>query len=147
MKTFNIRKTSGFTLLELLVVIGILALLAAVVAPQVLDNREEARLKKAAVDVQQLESAINMYQLRFNMIPTTDQGLEALVSQPTIDPIPRNYPENGLIERLPKDPWGNDYVLLNPGQIGKVDIYSVGPDGQDGTDDDIGTWNLNDFLQ
>ena len=104
-------------------------------------------MKKAAIDIQQLESALEMYRLQTNDFPTTEQGLEALVQAPTIDPIPRNYPENGVIRRLPEDPWGNPYVLLSPGEVGQYDIYSFGPDKLEGTEDDIATWNLNDYLQ
>jgi general secretion pathway protein G len=145
---FNAKqKQRGFTLIEIMVVIFIIATMAAFVAPQIFGQRDEAMIKKAAVDIQQLESALEMYRLQTNSIPTTEQGLDALVSPPTIDPIPRNYPEDGIIKRLPVDPWGNDYVLLSPGEIGKIDIYSLGPDKLEGTEDDIGTWNLNDFLQ
>ncbi len=139
-------KQSGFTLIEIMVVVFIIGLLGAIVLPQVMGQRDSAQLKKAAVDIQKLESAVNMYELSTNSKPTTEQGLEALVDVPTIDPIPSNYPEDGFVKRLSKDPWGNDYILLNPGQVDRVDIYSLGPDGQDGTDDDIGTWNLNDYL-
>lgn len=141
------HKQSGFTLIEIMVVVFIIGLLGAIVLPQVMGQRDSAQLKKAAVDIQKLESAINMYQLSTNSIPTTEQGLEALVDLPTVDPIPSNYPTDGFVKRLSKDPWGNDYILLNPGQVDKVDIYSLGPDGQDGTEDDIGTWNLNDYLE
>jgi general secretion pathway protein G len=116
------------------------------VAPQILGNQEEAQLKKAAVDIQQMESALEMYKLRNNRFPTTEQGLEALVTAPTIDPIPRNYPEGGFIKRLPEDPWGNPYSLISPGELGVVDIFSNGPDGEPGTDDDIGNWNINEYL-
>jgi general secretion pathway protein G len=103
-------------------------------------------LKKAAVDIQQLESALEMYKLRNNVFPTSEQGLDALVTIPTIDPIPRNYQEGGFIKRLPEDPWGNPYQLISPGEVGVIDIFSNGPDGEAGTDDDIGNWNLNDYL-
>ena len=137
----------GFTLIEIMVVLFIIGIMAAVVAPQVLGNRDVAQIKKAAVDIQQLEGALEMYKLRTNMLPTTEQGLDALVNAPTIDPIPRAYPTEGIIKRLPLDPWGNEYVLLNPGEIGVYDLYSFGPDGIEGTDDDIGTWNINEYLQ
>ena len=78
-------------------------------------------------------------------IPSTEQGLEALVSETDIEPLPRRFPEGGYITRLPQDPWGNEYQLLNPGEQGAVDIFSMGPDGEAGTDDDIGNWNLNDY--
>jgi general secretion pathway protein G len=137
----------GFSLIEIMVVLFIIGIMAALVAPQILGNQETAQIKKAAVDIQQLEGALEMYKLRTNRFPTTEQGLDALISIPTIDPIPRNYPEEGFIRRLPEDPWGNPYQLLSPGEIGTIDIYSFGPDLQEGTDDDIGTWNINDYLQ
>lgn len=136
----------GFSLIEIMVVLLIIGLMAAVVAPQILGNQEEAQLKKAAVDIQQLEGALEMYKLRNNRFPTTEQGLQALVSMPTIDPVPRNYPEQGFIKRLPEDPWGNDYQLISPGETAAIDIYSLGPDGMAGTEDDIGNWNLNNYL-
>lgn len=142
----NLNKQTGFSLIEVMVVLLIIGIMAAMVAPSILGNQEEAQLKKAAVDIQNLENALEMYKLKTNNFPTTEQGLEALVSAPTIDPIPRNYPEDGFIKRLPEDPWGNPYGLMNPGEMGKIDIYSNGPDGTPGTEDDIGNWNLNDYL-
>lgn len=139
-------KAKGFSLIEVMVVILIIGLMTALIAPNVLGNTEEAKLKKAAVDIQQLEGALEMYKLRNNVFPTTEQGLDALVNEPTIEPIPRNYPVDGYIKRLPQDPWGSDYQLISPGELGTIDLYSNGPDGQSGTDDDIGNWNLNDFL-
>ncbi|MBN7819169.1 type II secretion system major pseudopilin GspG [Bowmanella sp. Y26] len=145
MKTLT-RRQSGFSLIEVMVVLLIIGMMAALVAPAILGNQESAQLKKAAIDIQQLESAIQMYKVRTNLLPTTEQGLEALVSAPTIEPIPRNFPAEGFINRLPQDPWGNDYYLLSPGEMGTFDVFSAGPDMQPGTDDDIGNWNLNDFL-
>lgn len=139
-------KAKGFSLIEVMVVILIIGLMTALIAPNVLGNTEEAKLKKAAIDIQQLEGALEMYKLRNNAFPSTEQGLDALVNEPTIEPLPRNYPVDGYIKRLPQDPWGSDYQLLSPGELGTIDLYSNGPDGQSGTDDDIGNWNLNDFL-
>jgi general secretion pathway protein G len=145
MKKLNSAQ-SGFTLIEVMVVLLIIGIMASFVAPQILGNQQEAQLKKAAVDIQQLESAIEMYKLRTNNFPTTEQGLDALISVPTSDPVPRNYPEDGFIRRLPEDPWGNDYQLISPGELSKIDLFSVGPDGEPGTDDDIGNWNINEYL-
>ena len=145
MKNRAIR-SQGFTLIEVMVVLLIIGIMASMVAPQILGNQEEAQLKKAAVDIQQLESALEMYKLSNNMFPTTEQGLEALVSAPTIEPIPRNYRAEGYIRRLPEDPWGNPYQLLSPGEMGTIDVFSNGPDREPGTEDDIGNWNLNDYL-
>lgn len=142
----NRRAQHGFSLIEIMVVLLIIGMMAALVAPQILGQSEEAAMKKAAVDIQQLESALEMYKLRNSVFPTTEQGLDALVNEPTIEPIPRNFPPGGFIKRLPADPWGNDYALISPGELGVIDIYSAGPDREAGTDDDIGTWNINDFL-
>lgn len=139
-------RSQGFTLIEVMVVLLIIGIMAGFVAPQILGNQEEAQLKKAAVDIQQLESALEMYKLKNNRFPTTEQGLDALVTIPVIDPIPRNFPEGGFIRRLPEDPWGNAYQLLSPGEMGVIDIFSFGPDGEPGSEDDIGNWNLNDYL-
>ncbi len=147
MNISSLRHARGFSLIEIMVVLVIIAIMASIVAPQILGNQETAQLKKAAVDIQSLESAIERYKLQTNIFPTTEQGLDALVSEPQIDPIPRNYPAQGFIKRLPQDPWGNDYQLISPGEVGLVDIFSYGPDGEPGTDDDIGTWNLNDYLK
>lgn len=147
MNISSLRHARGFSLIEIMVVLVIIAIMASIVAPQILGNQETAQLKKAAVDIQSLESAIERYKLQTNIFPTTEQGLDALVSEPQIDPMPRNYPAQGFIKRLPQDPWGNDYQLISPGEVGLVDIFSYGPDGEPGTDDDIGTWNLNDYLK
>ncbi len=136
----------GFSLIEVMVVILIIGIMTAIIAPNILGQTDEARLKKAAIDIQQLESALEMYKLRNNVFPTTEQGLEALVTASSIDPIPRNFPADGFIKRLPADPWGNEYQLMNPGEMGTIDIFSNGPDGQPGTDDDVGNWNINDYL-
>ncbi|MCC2617050.1 type II secretion system major pseudopilin GspG [Aestuariibacter halophilus] len=141
-----LKRQAGFSLIEVMVVLLIIGIMASMVAPQILGNQEEAQLKKAAVDIQQLESALEMYKLRNNMFPTTEQGLEALVTAPSIEPIPRNYPENGFIKRLPDDPWGNPYQLLSPGEMGAVDIFTYGPDREPGTEDDIGNWNIDEYL-
>ncbi|AZQ12910.1 MULTISPECIES: type II secretion system major pseudopilin GspG [Shewanella] len=135
----------GFTLLEIMVVIVILGLLAAMVLPNVLGNKESADIKKAVADIVALENALDMYKLDNSVYPTTEQGLEALVQKPTISPEPRNYRDGGYVKRLPQDPWRNDYMLLSPGENGKIDIFSAGPDMQAGTEDDIGNWNLQNF--
>ena len=139
-------KQNGFSLIEVMVVLLIIGIMASMVAPSILGNQEEAQLKKAAVDIQQLESALEMYKLKNNRFPTTEQGLDALVEEPTIEPLPRNYPSDGFIKRLPEDPWGNPYTLISPGELGEIDIFSNGPDMEAGTDDDIGNWNVNDYL-
>jgi general secretion pathway protein G len=140
------HKQRGFTLIEVMVVLLIIGIMASMIAPQILGSQEEAQLKKAAVDIQSLESALEMYKLKNNTFPTSEQGLDALVTAPTIDPIPRNYQEGGFIKRLPNDPWGNPYQLISPGELSVIDIFTNGPDGEAGTDDDIGNWNINEYL-
>ncbi len=137
------RQQSGFTLLEIMVVIVILGVLASMVAPNVIGNKDKADRQKAISDIVALENALDMYKLDNNVYPTTQQGLEALVKKPSGTPEPRAYRKNGYIRRLPQDPWGNDYMLLSPGEHGPVDIFSAGPDGQAGTEQDIGNWNMN----
>lgn len=139
------RKQRGFTLLEVMVVIVILGILASMVVPNLMGNKDKADQQKAVSDIVALENALDMYRLDNSIYPTTDQGLDALVQKPTSSPEPRNYREGGYVKRLPQDPWRNDYLLLSPGENGKIDIFSAGPDGQPGTEDDIGNWNLQDF--
>ncbi|EWH11233.1 general secretion pathway protein G [Catenovulum agarivorans DS-2] len=140
------KKQQGFTILEIMVVLVIIGILAGMIAPNFIGESDKAKVKKAATDIVTLEQALDMYKLNNNVYPSTEQGLDALVNQPTIDPVPRNFPDGGYIKRLPEDPWGNEYQLLSPGEYGKIDIFSVGPDGQADTEDDIGNWNVNDFL-
>jgi len=133
----------GFTLLEIMVVIVILGLLVAVVAPNVLQNQDKAMVEKARADVALMEQALDMYKLDNFAYPTTDQGLDALVSKPEMNPVPKRYNTDGYIKRLPKDPWGNPYQYLQPGQHSVVDIYSLGADGElggEGLAADIGNW-------
>ena len=139
-------KAKGFSLIEVMVVILIIGIMTAIVAPNIIGTQNEAQLKKAAIDIQNIEGALQMYKLRNNVFPTTEQGLEALVEEPTIEPLPRNFPVGGFIQRLPDDPWGNPYTLISPGELGLVDVFSNGPDLEPGTDDDIGNWNINDYL-
>ncbi|ALO36084.1 type II secretion system protein GspG [Colwellia sp. MT41] len=141
----NMKKAQGFSLLEVMVVIVIIGIMASVVVPSLMGSQDKANLQKAISDVTALETSLSLYKLDNYDYPTTEQGLEALVEQTDIEPEPRRFPEGGYIKRLPKDPWGNDYVLLNPGEQGRMDVFSVGPDGEAGTEDDIGNWNLGDF--
>ena len=136
------QRQRGFTLLEIMVVIVILGILASLVVPNLMGNKEQADRQKAVSDIVALENALDMYKLDNSRYPTTEQGLEALVTKPQGDPAPRNYKEDGYIKRLPQDPWGNNYQLMSPGEHGKIDVFSLGLDGEAGTADDIGNWNM-----
>ncbi|HEX6929955.1 MAG TPA: type II secretion system major pseudopilin GspG [Gammaproteobacteria bacterium] len=139
----NKRLQSGFTLIEIMVVIVIIGILAAAVLPNLMGEPDKARLVKAKADIQSLEAALERYRLDNFRYPTTEQGLESLVNKPSGTPEPRNYPPGGYVKSLPDDPWGNPYVYLNPGKHGQVDIFSFGADGQpggEGMDADIGNW-------
>ncbi|WP_279162338.1 type II secretion system major pseudopilin GspG [Plesiomonas shigelloides] len=138
----------GFTLLEVMVVIVILGILASLVVPNLLGNKEKADQQKVVTDLVALENSLDMYKLDNSMYPSTEQGLQALVSKPAGTPEPRNYRNGGYIKRLPQDPWGNEYQYLSPGEQGEIDIYSLGADGQEGgegTAADIGNWNLGEY--
>lgn len=139
------NKQRGFTLLEVMVVIVILGILASMVVPNLMGNKDKADQQKAISDIVALENALDMYKLDNSIYPTTEQGLDALVQKPNSSPEPRNYRDGGYVKRLPQDPWRSDYLLLSPGENGKIDIFSAGPDGQAGSQDDIGNWNLQDF--
>ncbi|MEA3412630.1 MAG: type II secretion system major pseudopilin GspG [Pseudomonadota bacterium] len=139
------RRQSGFTLIEIMVVVVILSILAAIVVPRIMDRPDEARIVKAKQDIRAMEAALNLYRLDNYNYPTTEQGLEALISEPTTPPEPPNWKEGGYVDRLPRDPWGNDYQYLSPGENGAIDLYSLGADGQlggEGTAEDITNWEL-----
>ncbi|HEY3785911.1 MAG TPA: type II secretion system major pseudopilin GspG [Steroidobacteraceae bacterium] len=141
------RWASGFTLIEIMVVVIIIGLLAAVIVPQVVNKVDEARVAKAKQDIQSLETALTMFRLDNSKYPTTDQGLASLMKQPT-DPSIRHWRQGGYLQRLSKDPWGNDYQYVFPGTHGKeYDLYTLGADAQpggDGVNADIGNWNIGD---
>lgn len=135
----------GFTLIEVMVVVVILSILAAVVVPRIMDRPDEARIIKAKNDIRVLQSQLELYRLDNFDYPSTDQGLQALVSKPTGEPAAPNWKAGGYIDRVPKDPWGQEYQYLSPGQHGTFDIYSLGSDGAlggEGNSADIGNWNL-----
>ena len=137
------RKRKGFTLVEVLVVVVILGLLAALVVPRVVGRGEEAKRTAASVQIREIEQALEMYRLDSSLYPTTAQGLEALVSKPSIPPEPRKYREGGYIRKLPVDPWGMPYVYRAPGDHGEFDLFSRGADGEEGgegTAADITNW-------
>ncbi|KID59103.1 general secretion pathway protein G [Pseudoalteromonas luteoviolacea CPMOR-1] len=134
------KKQSGFSLLEVMVVLVIIGMILSIVAPNIMGNQEQAAIDKTRLDITQIESAMKIYKLQNKRYPTTEQGLEALVEKTTIDPVPKRFPDGGFINELPLDPWDNPYQLVSPGEIGKIDIFSMGPDGEVGTEDDIGNW-------
>ena len=131
----------GFTLIELMVVLVIIGVLAALIVPNVLDRADDARTTAARTDVANLMQALKLYKLDNQRYPTAEQGLKALVSKPTVNPVPPNW--KPYVEKLPNDPWGRPYQYLNPGVKGEIDVMSFGADGQsggEGKDADIGSW-------
>ena len=135
----------GFTLLEVMVVVVILGILAALVVPNIIGRPDEARVAAAKQDIASLMQALKLYRLDNQRYPTTEQGLQALVTRPATNPAPVNWKSGGYVERLPKDPWGNPYQYLNPGVRGEIDVFSLGADGApggEGNNGDIGSWNL-----
>jgi general secretion pathway protein G len=138
-------RSKGFTLIELMVVLVILGVLAAMIAPKIMDRPDQARIVAAKQDIAAIKQALNLYRLDNVRYPTTDQGLQALVEKPTSGPIPANWKAGGYLERLPTDPWGAPYQYLSPGVRGEIDIFSLGADGAtggEGNDADIGSWEL-----
>ena len=137
----------GFTMIELMVVIVILGILAAIIAPKLVGRTDEARITKARVDITNLETALKLYKLDNGVYPTTEQGLQALVEAPETGTAPRNWREGGYLEknRVPKDPWGNDFLYLSPGVNGDFDLSSYGADGLaggEGINADINNWEI-----
>ncbi len=147
MKTFqhSFVRSRGFTLIEIMVVIVIIAVLAALIVPKVMSRPDEARITAARQDIATITQALKLYKLDNMRYPTTEQGLQALVKKPAVAPIPENWKGNGYLEKLPKDPWGGPYLYLQPGLHGDIDVMSYGADreaGGEGNDADIGSWDL-----
>jgi general secretion pathway protein G len=137
----------GFTLIEIMVVVTILGILAALIVPRVVGRTDDARVAAARQDIAQLMQALKLYRLDNGRYPSSEQGLRALVEKPAIDPVPQNWKSGGYLDAssVRKDPWGNDYQYLNPGLHGEIDVLSFGRDGQpggEGPDADIGSWSL-----
>lgn len=135
----------GFTLVEIMVVIAILGIMAAVVVPKLVGNTETAKVSAAKQDIAYLKQALILYKLDNGRYPTTEQGLQALVTKPTSGPPANGWKSDGYLEKIPKDPWGNPYQYLCPGIKGDFDVFSYGADGQaggDGNNTDIGSWDL-----
>jgi len=143
----RIRNNRGFTLIEIMVVIVILALLAALVGPKIIGRSDDAKIADAKVQIRNIETALKLYKLDNSVFPTTEQGMQSLVSKPTVGVIPKNYKAEGYLEnkQLPKDPWGNEYIYLSPGEHGDYDLCSYGADGAKGGEGkaaDICNWNM-----
>jgi len=139
------RTQGGFTLIEIMVVVVILGILAALVVPQVMSRPDQAKVTVAKGDIKAIAAALDMYKLDNFAYPSTQQGLDALVKKPSGNPQPKNWNRDGYLKRLPKDPWGNDYQYLSPGTQGQFDLYSFGADGKPGGSElnaDIGNWEL-----
>ena len=138
-------KQSGFSLIEIMVVLVIIGLLVSIVAPNVLNQADSARIQKVYADYSAIDTALSMYRLNNYNYPTGEQGLEALVEKPTMDPIPNNWKKGGYLKELPRDPWGRPYLYLSPAEFSDAayDIYTLGADGVTGGEDqnaDIGSW-------
>lgn len=136
------HKQSGFSLIEIMVVVVILGILGSIVIPKIISRPDEARIVKAKQDVLAIQNALNLYRIDNGFYPSTDQGLLALVEKPSTTPAPRDWKQYLL--KLPKDPWGRDYIYLNPGQHTEIDVFTLGADGQPGgtgINAEIGNWN------
>ncbi|MFN8770244.1 MAG: type II secretion system major pseudopilin GspG [Neisseriaceae bacterium] len=138
------NKRKGFTLIEIMVVLVIIGIMAALIVPKVLGRAEDARKVAAKSDISAIMNALKLYNLDNMRYPTNQQGLEALVSKPTVAPIPNSYKDGGYLDKLPTDPWGNAYQYQNPGKHGDVDVYSLGQNGNQGDGENsssiIGSW-------
>ena len=135
----------AFTLIEVMIVVVILGILAAVVIPKILDRPDQARQSAAKSDIAVIMQQLKLYRLDNTFYPSTDQGLQALTVKPATNPIPMNWKQGGYLERLPNDPWGRPYLYLNPGVKSEIDVLSYGADGQpggEGNNADIGSWGL-----
>lgn len=140
-QSMHYRSVSGFTLIEVMVVVVILGILAALIVPKIMSRPEQARIVKVKQDIMAIQSALDLYKLDNGIYPTTDQGLQALVTEPTTPPTPREWKSDGYLQDLPIDPWGQGYQYLNDNE--KLRIFSYGPKGKD-ANSEIGNWNMNE---
>ncbi|HTD02346.1 type II secretion system major pseudopilin GspG [Undibacterium sp.] len=144
-RALSSRLSRGFTLVEIMVVVVIIGIMAALVVPKLMGRTDDARIAAAKSDIATLMNALKLYKLDNSRYPTTEQGLQALVTKPTSGPAANGWKSGGYIEKLPKDPWGNPYQYLSPGIRSEVEVFSYGADGQPGgtgSDADIGSWDL-----
>ncbi|MCC5791019.1 MAG: GspG family T2SS major pseudopilin variant LspG [Legionellaceae bacterium] len=135
-------KQKGFSLIEIMVVVVILGILASIVVPKIISRPDEARVVKAKQDVLSIQNALDLYRLDNGFYPSTDQGLAALVEKPTSSPEPRNW--QVYMKSIPHDPWGRDYIYLNPGEHSEIDVFTLGADGKpggSGINAEIGNWD------
>ena len=142
----KLTNREGFTLIEIMVVIVILAMLAAIVGPKLMGRTDDAKITDARVQIKNIETALKLYKLDTGSYPSTEQGLGALVAKPTVGVIPNSYKDGGYLEskKMPKDPWGNDYLYVSPGEHGDYDLFSYGADGAkggEGKNADITSWD------
>ena len=145
MQTHAGAARQGFTLIELMVVIVILGILVGIVAPRFMDEPHKARVVKAKLQIENLSTALKKFYIDNGFYPSTEQGLQALVSKPSSGRVPREYPTHGYMTKIPKDPWGNEYVYVSPGNHGGFDLSSYAADGEEGGSDDgadVQSWNL-----
>ena len=141
----SMKNQRGFTLIEIMVVVVILGILAAIVVPRLLNEPEKARRISAATQIRSFEEALGIFKLENGFFPSTEQGLQALVEKPTVGRIPAHYKEGGYMRKIPLDPWGQPYLYLSPGVHGEYDLFSYGPDGEsggEGENADVANWNL-----
>lgn len=139
------RRVSGFTLIEIMVVVVIMGILAALVVPKLMGRADDARITAAKSEISTIMGALQLYKLDNHRYPTTEQGLQALLTKPTTGPIPQNWKDGGYLPKMPVDPWKKQYQYLSPGLKGEVDVFSLGADGMPGgtgPDADIGSWEL-----
>ena len=139
------KAESGFTLIEIMVVLTILAVLAVIVVPKIVGRTDEARRTATKVQIKNIEEALHLFKLDNGFYPSTEQGLDALVTKPNTGEIPKSWREEGYLAKIPKDPWGNAYTYMSPGLHGEYDLLSYGTDGEPGGEGkyaDIESWNL-----
>ena len=146
----NLQKQSGFSLLEILVAMAIMAILGGIMVNQFMGQTEKATFERLKGDLAVIDSALIQYHSDNFLLPTTEQGLQALVTRPDASPTPKNYPRRGYLKELKNDPWGNPYQYAYPGEFGEYDVYSLGADGEEGGEglaSDVGNWNIDEALQ